>query len=70
MAEVLSALLAGERLTVQRAFQLFHTTELRKIISRLRRKGYNIKANKLTHLSLDNRKVHYNEYYLDDDTDA
>lgn len=32
----------GGKLTVQQAFSRFHTTELRKIVSRLKRAGYNI----------------------------
>lgn len=32
----------GGKLTVQAAFSRFHTTELRRIVSRLRKAGYNI----------------------------
>ena len=65
MYEVLFAFMAGERLTVQKAFRLFHTTELRKIVSRLRRKGYNIRAERKHKESLDGRNVMFNEYYLE-----
>lgn len=64
MYEVLFSLLAGERLTVQKAFRLFHTTELRKIVSRLRRKGYDIRADRKYKESIDGRRVTFNEYYL------
>ena len=65
MHEVLFAFMSGERLTVQKAFRLFHTTELRKIVSRLRRKGYNIRAERKHKESLDGRHVMFNEYYLE-----
>ena len=62
--EILFALMSGERLSVQKAFRLFHTTELRKVVSRLRRRGYDIRSEKRTKQSLDGRQVTYNEYYL------
>lgn len=62
--EILFALLAGERLTVQKAFRLFHTTELRKIVSRLRRRGYDIRSERKYRETEDNRRVTYNEYFL------
>ena len=55
----------GGRLTVQRAIQLFHTTELRKIVSRLRRSGHNIRSVKKTGESIDGRKIFFNEYFLE-----
>lgn len=64
MYEVLFSLLAGERLTVQKAFRLFHTTELRKIVSRLRRKGYDVRADRKYKETIDGRRVTFNEYYL------
>lgn len=62
--EILFALMSGERLSVQKAFRLFHTTELRKVISRLRRRGHDIRSEKRTGLTYDGRQVTYNEYYL------
>lgn len=61
--QVLFALLAGEKLTVQKAFRLFHTTELRKIVSRLRRRGYDIKDRMLS-AETDGRTSHFKEYYM------
>lgn len=62
--EILFALLAGERLTVQKAFRLFHTTELRKIVSRLRRRGYDIRSERKSAETEDGRVVTFNEYFL------
>jgi biotin operon repressor len=62
--EILFALMSGERLSVQKAFRLFHTTELRKVVSRLRRRGYDIRSEKRAGQTLDGRTVTYNEYYL------
>lgn len=64
MYEVLFAFMSGERLTVQKAFRLFHTTELRKIVSRLRKRGYDIRAERKHKESIDGRNVMFNEYYL------
>lgn len=64
MYEVLFSLMAGERLTVQKAFRLFHTTELRKIVSRLRRKGYDVRADRKYKETIDGRRVTFNEYYI------
>ena len=61
---VLDSLKRGERLTVQKAYRLFRTTELRKIISRLRRVGHIICAKKIHDRSADGRAVTYNEYYM------
>lgn len=54
----------GGRLTVNKALRLFHTTELRKVVSRLRRQGHDIRATRLSDATLDGRKVYFNEYYL------
>ena len=62
--EILFALMSGERLSVQKVFRLFHTTELRKVVSRLRRRGHDIRSEKRTGLTYDGRTVTYNEYYL------
>jgi hypothetical protein len=44
---ILMAFQNGMRLTVQMCFRLFHTTELRKVVTRLRRMGHNIVSEKL-----------------------
>lgn len=62
--DILAAFQRGERLTVQKAFRLFHTTELRKIVSRLRRRGYDIRSNVKSDETADGRKVRFNEYFL------
>ena len=54
----------GGRLTVNKALRLFHTTELRKVVSRLRRQGHDIRTTRLSDATLDGRKVYFNEYYL------
>lgn len=64
MHEVLWALESGESLTVQKAFKMFHTTELRKIVSRLRKRGYDIRAKKHIRECSDGRRVWFNEYFL------
>lgn len=61
---ILDSLQRGERLTVQKAYRKFHTTELRKVISRLRKFGYVICAKKITDRSADGRAITYNEYYM------
>jgi hypothetical protein len=48
--EILAYLLAGGRLTVQKASRLFETTELRKIVSRLRRLGQPTRTSSTTTL--------------------
>lgn len=45
-ADILAYFRGGGRLTVNRALFLFHTTELRKVVSRLRREGHDIRADK------------------------
>ena len=41
---VLMALQNGQQLTTQRCYREFHTTELRKIVCRLRGMGHDIKS--------------------------
>jgi transcription initiation factor IIE alpha subunit len=62
--DILAYLQSGGRLTVNKAIRLFHTTELRKIVSRLRREGWVICADKRNDTTEDGRRVTYNEYYL------
>ena len=62
--DILAYLQKGGRLTVNTALHIFHTTELRKIVSRLRREGYDISSTKRTGETEDGRKVYFNEYYI------
>ena len=62
--KILAGLLRGERLTVRKAEILYHTTELRRIVSRLRRKGYPICSDRRSTLTEDGRITKFNEYYL------
>ena len=43
LTQVLEALKKGERVSVQSVLTRFHTTECRKIISRIRQMGYTVK---------------------------
>ena len=54
---VLMALQNGQHLTVQRCFREFHTTELRRIVDRLRKAGHNI-------VSVPVAGEKYHEFYL------
>lgn len=62
--DILMYLLLGGTLTVQKAFRKFGTTELRKIVSRLKRKGYNISSARRYDLTDTGRRVQYNEYFI------
>ena len=62
--DILAYLLNGGRLTVNKAISLFHTTELRKVVSRLRREGHAIASVRCYAVTEDGRKVTYNEYFI------
>ncbi len=62
--DILNYFQSGGRLTVNKAIRLFHTTELRKVVSRLRKEGWTICADRRSDETKDGRKVIYNEYYL------
>lgn len=62
--DILAYFHSGGKLTVQTAFHQFHTTELRKVVSRLRRSGYDIRSNRKSDTTEDGRHVTFNEYYL------
>ena len=68
--KILTYLVVGGRLTVRKAERLFHTTELRRIVSRLRRKGYTISSDKLSAVTEDGRPTRFNEYYMPQAVDA
>ena len=63
-ANVLSYLKQGGRLTVRKAERLFYTTELRRIVSRLRKMGYSICSTKQKAVTEDGRPTQFNEYYM------
>lgn len=54
---VLESLLAGRRLTVQKCFRCFGTTELRRIVSRLQKQGYPVESERVN-------GENFHEYYL------
>lgn len=54
----------GGTLTVKTCWVKFGTTELRKIVSRLRRKGFNIESKQLTDTLPNGKEVRFNEYRL------
>lgn len=62
--EILAYLLGGGRLTVQKASRLFETTELRKIVSRLRRLGQPIEDVKHYDTTRTGRRVQFKEYFM------
>ncbi len=61
---ILAYLLAGGRLTVQKASRLFETTELRKIVSRLRRRGQPIEDVMHYDTTRTGRRVQFKEYFI------
>lgn len=63
-SKILAYFKAGGRLTVRKAERLFCTTELRRIVSRLRRQGHAICSNKLSAVTEDGRHTQFNEYYM------
>jgi hypothetical protein len=62
--DILTYLKQGGRLTVKTAIMMFHTTELRKIVSRLRELGHRIGSTWCTDQTSDGRQVRFKEYYL------
>lgn len=64
--KILKYLLDGHSITVQQAMRYFGTTELRKIVSRFRRKGYNIKGSP-TYKNANGRTVMFFTYSLVND---
>lgn len=57
-------LLEGNALTVKTCWIKFGTTEMRKIASRLRRRGFNVVTKQMTDTSADGREVRFNEYRI------
>jgi hypothetical protein len=62
--DILTYLKQGGRLTVKTAIMMFHTTEFRKIVSRLRELGHRIGSTWRTDQTSDGRQVRFKEYYL------
>lgn len=62
--KILAYLKQGGRLTVQKAIHLFSTTELRRIVSRLRKRGYPIADRRLNAVTSDGRQTQFKEYYM------
>lgn len=62
ISQVKSYLINGGALTVKTCWVKFGTTELRKIVSRLRKDGLNIEDKILTDTLPDGREVRFKEY--------
>lgn len=65
-SQILGYLSRGGRLTVRKTTYLFHTTELRKVVSCLRRRGHVIRNVRKSGTTIDGRSTWYNEYYMPD----
>lgn len=57
---ILQAMQNGQRLTTQICFRLFHTTELRQYVSRLKRWGHDIRSEWTT----NEKGQRFKEYFL------
>jgi hypothetical protein len=63
--QILAYFMNGGRLTVNKALSMFRTTELRKAVSRFRKRGYDIRATWITDTATpDGRATPHKEYYL------
>lgn len=62
--QIRNYLMQGGTLTVQQAFRRFHTTELRKVVTRLRRKGDTIISRWTDSVSSDGRRSRYKVYCM------
>lgn len=62
--KVTTYLINGGSLTVKSCWAKFGTTELRKIASRLRRRGYKVETKPMTDILPDGRTVRFNEYRI------
>lgn len=63
---ILAYLQKGGKLTVNTALSLFRTTELRKVVSRLKRKGHPIRTRWVTDTATPNgRPTPHKEYFMD-----
>jgi hypothetical protein len=59
-AQIAAWFLAGNSLTVVSCRELFHTTELRRVVSRLKKCGYNITGI----MSKDNQGHAFKQYFM------
>lgn len=63
---ILAHLQNGGTLTVNSALSLFRTTELRKVVSRLKQKGHDIRARWVTNTATpEGRPTPHKEYYME-----
>ena len=63
---ILAHLQKGGKLTVNSALSLFRTTELRKVVSRLKRKGHDIRARWVFNTATpDGRPTPHKEYFME-----
>lgn len=63
--EILAYLLKGGRLTVQKAWRMFETSELRRIVSRLKRNGHPIAYAWQYDMTKTGRRVKFKEYFIE-----
>lgn len=64
--QILKYMQAGGKLTVQKAYAEFGTTELRKTVSRLRRAGVEVKSKPVQINTVDGRRQQVNEYFIEE----
>lgn len=62
--KVTAYLLNGGTLTVKSCWMMFGTTEMRKIASRLRKRGHKVATREVTDTANDGREVRFNEYRI------
>lgn len=63
--EVLAYFMKGGHLTVQAAIRMFDTTELRRIVSRLKHSGHAITSVRRYGTTKTGRRVVFHEYYME-----
>lgn len=68
--EVLAYFMKGGHLTVQTAIRMFDTTELRRIVGRLKQRGHAITSVRRYGTTKTGRRVVFHEYYMEQDPGA
>lgn len=63
--EVLAYFMKGGHLTVQTVIRMFETTELRRIVSRLKQRGHAITSVRRYGTTKTGRRVVFHEYYME-----
>lgn len=63
--EVLAYFMKGGHLTVQTAIRMFETTELRRIVSRLKQRGHAITSVRRYETTKTGRRVVFHEYFME-----